>query len=807
MTETRDNHYVPQWYQRGFLPEESNQLFYLELDPEKIELADGRVITKNSMNKRAPAKCFYQTDLYTTFFGDYINDEIERILFGQVDDSGARAVRAFLGTEMRGWHDYFRKFFSYIDIQKIRTPKGLDWIKTHYPHLGQVDLMTEMQSIRHLHYALWIEGAREIVSAKNSQVKFIISDHPVTVYNWACPLESTACEYPNDPSIQLKASQTIFPLDKDHCLILTNLEFAKKPDLKDPLEKRTHAKLMRGGMARIDAFIRDRELDEDEVSSINLIIKKRARKYIAAASKEWLFPEKRVTDDWVSLGKVLLPDSNELYRFGGEMYAGYDDGRTYYQDAFGRTTPENKLLRKDVDMKKMGPNKNCGCGSGRKYKKCCMNKKESERPSWKVLSIRERNMVFYRGVEDILGLNRGKTWTDVRREFNDEQVKRIYRLYWALWPEETDLVDVLPRPDKNLRVLYTGVVDPRITSVFALGIAPYVDEILIQHPFINPGIVAPEYNPIDHPHQHKVQTLKNILLFLWMKPFVQHGVVNFFPDPCSFDHHLRDQMQSMAHDRFKRVEISEIESQRLLKLQEDDHKRTIRNRPKEEQVAQIKRIFPDLNDDEVNSILEHIELINEEDPLALLQDDLMNDGGQVMITSMVPNYEITLLMAQLTGSAVFTDSEIRWSELKLARSERTNVIASPLSGLTDYIASLDFVISSDPNKAIRYRLNGGFGQIRKALAEVKSIADGSSIPTKEHIERLKADLKRGLETAVKSMEDNCPFNLKVRVTFLMPKGGFIDNNVQRLLLKSGSRHHKMKTSLIIFIQPIGFLTH
>jgi hypothetical protein len=64
--------------------------------------------------------------LYTTFFGAHINDEIERLLFGKIDDSGARSVHAFISEDMAAWHHHFTDFFSYIDTQKIRTPKGLD---------------------------------------------------------------------------------------------------------------------------------------------------------------------------------------------------------------------------------------------------------------------------------------------------------------------------------------------------------------------------------------------------------------------------------------------------------------------------------------------------------------------------------------------------------------------------------------------------------------------------------------------------------------------------------------------------------
>ena len=36
-----------------------------------------------------------------------------------------------------------------------------------------------------------------------------------------------------------------------------------------------------------------------------------------------------------------------------------------------------------------------------------------------------------------------------------------------------------------------------------------------------------------------------------------------------------------------------------------------------------------------------------------------------------------------------------------------------------------------------------------------------------------------------------------------PSNGFVDNNVQRLLLKSGSSHHLGAVSLAVFLEPEG----
>jgi hypothetical protein len=40
-----------------------------------------------------------------------------------------------------------------------------------------------MQRLQNLHCAIWTECVWALVSADETQTKFIISDHPVTVYN------------------------------------------------------------------------------------------------------------------------------------------------------------------------------------------------------------------------------------------------------------------------------------------------------------------------------------------------------------------------------------------------------------------------------------------------------------------------------------------------------------------------------------------------------------------------------------------------------------------------------------------------
>lgn len=459
MSKTRNNHYVPEWYQKGFWEPGEATLAYLNLMPDSFTRSDGTKGYKRALHNAPPRRAFVSRDLYSTFFGAAVNDEIERKLFGDIDTRGAMAVRAYAGGDEVECHDNFESFFEYIDIQKLRTPMGLAWLRSQYPRLSQNELMMEMQALRMMHCTIWSEGVREIVSAEDSEVKFIISDHPVTVFNAGAPPGSKLTTLPNEVGIELKGSQTIFPLDRDHCLILTNLEYAQDPET-DPLQKRTFARRFRSSMVRTDAFIRTRKLEGSGVSQINQIIRSRALRYVAAGKQEWLPEPAKDPKAWRVLGHVLLPPKDQLWGYSGETYVSYEDGRVDYQDAFGRSEkPREFLLTKESELPRR-PGDACGCGSGRRYDECCKTRPVHLRPSWTEHSIRERNQSLFRAVEHVLDLKLDSDWAEIRRSISDEKISHVYRVYETFWPLETDLLSLLPKPDGRPRAVYTGVLHP-----------------------------------------------------------------------------------------------------------------------------------------------------------------------------------------------------------------------------------------------------------------------------------------------------------------------------------------------------------
>ncbi|HAL82726.1 MAG TPA: hypothetical protein DCO83_11210 [Mucilaginibacter sp.] len=717
---TRNNHYVPQWYQKGFTAE-SNQLQYLDLSPDKKKLPNGKIITFNDRKLLPPSQCFFEYDLYTTFFGPFISDIFETRLFGKIDDEGSKAVRAFINGDARDMHDRFIDFFNYIDTQKTRTPKGLNWLKEQYADLDQAQLMMEMQAAQKMNCTIWLEGVREIVSAKNSNTKFIVSDHPVTVYNYDCPPGSEFCNYPNDPLVAWKASQTIFPLNKDHCLILTNYEYASEPNLKDPKAKRTNARNFGETLVRTNAFLRDRLLSNKKVQEINFVIKQRARRFIAAAQLDWLYPEKDESITWHSAKSTLLPPASKIHEFGGEMFAGFKDGRTYFQDAFGRTSREHDFLKKDLPKSEPGPNDPCPCGRGRKYKKCCRDKAFSDRPAWNVLSIRERNMMFYAGINDILGFSGGKTWADIRREISNEQVKDIYELFGALWPVHTDVINLLPRPDQYFRAVYMGIIDLRSLSIYATSATLYFDEVIIQNPFINPAGINPEFSPVEHPSQFKQQTLINIALFFALYPLIETGAINFIPDLGVFNRHLQSQVMDIGlQRRSEGATITGDERKFIEELYDEDHERMMRGQPEEQLRKQLKEANPDAADEIITGAYNLMQRKRNEDPLAILQDDLYSNGGQFTMMNMAPGFEIALFLAQVTGAVVFTDSATRWEELVQAQNKQGTTVETQWNELINSLNDLDLPLNIDLETIYGLFFEGKFGTMRHAWRSIYS---------------------------------------------------------------------------------------
>lgn len=794
---TRNNHYVPQWYQRGFLAPNEAKLHVLDLSPESRLLPNGRKIDAPAVRASAPKGIFCELDLYTTRLGEVLNDEIERFLFGDIDSTGAIAVRAFASGDPTEMHESFQAFFEYLDAQKLRTPKGLDWISSRYAGMTQLNLMLEMQGLRQMHCTMWSECVREIVSAEKSPVKFLVSDHPITIYHRGCPPHSPECAYPQDPGIDLIGSQTIFPLDANHCLILTNLEYAKEPLSAHLMAARTHARFRGTSMVRTDAMIRGREFSAAEVTAINHLLKSRARRYVAAGDPDWLFPERSLVHSWEEIGKLLLPVDG-LWRFGGEIYVGYKDGSTHYQDEFGRTSGVYKHLRKELPTSDPKPQDACPCGSGREYQQCCQEVLIPERPSWTTYSIRERNLMLCNAVYRVFELDKGKTWRDVRRDISEAQIKKIHDLYAGLWPVDTQLPDMLPRAQSTrLRAVFIGMLDPRILPANVTALLEYFDEIVVVHPFIHPATVKPEYSPSASPAKFKEQTLRNVYTLMLLEPYIAAGRVHLIPDMADFDAAYRKEMWAMAEKHRGKLEYSAEDKRILQHLSHDDHMRCIKQLPDDALRSYIKRTVPETDDAILPRVIRTWKQELEDDPLALLQPISPGEKGIQTRTIKGFNLENGMLVASLTGAILYADMQAVWGQLHSHDGDQKIEPAPEWQSAVKHFNDVVFPLpmGEQGSQVIRTGLESRRACLHALARSFRSVS------TAEDIANLGNQIQEILDGQVRQgAHDSDGVRLAAHFELFVPVGGFRRKDVTRLLLTFGRAKRVNPPPLAILVR-------
>ena len=791
---SRENHYVPEWYQKGFGP---IGVFNFFLDLEPRYRPDGSSIPFVPRRK-SPKSCFWELDLYTTRFGEYVNDQIETVLFKGVDDIGAKAIRAFVDADPVQMHRAnYQALFAYLGAQKLRTPKGLSWIQSRYPALSQVELMTELQYLLHLYGTLWAEAVREIVSAEDSDVKFLVSDHPVTTFNAVWPLSPDSRINQNDAPVALNGTQTIFALDANHCLILTHLPYAKAPNEVPLTTKRENARNFASTLIRTDALVRSRRLSTDEVIAINYVLKSRARRYIAASESEWLHPEKLVPADLDRISKVLLPPQDKLWHFGGETYISYKDGRVDYQDALGRTSKAYELVTKPLPSSEPTGSDPCPCGSALPFDTCCQSLQPWERPPWGVMSLRERNLGFIRAVVGILGMDAGKEWDDVRRDLSDEQVVRIHNVVRALWPEDTDVASLLPRPnDWMVRAVYMGPSDPRTVASSVISLVPLFDQVLVLDPFLNPTYMRPEFSPTESPTQHKQQLLKNVLFLLMLEPLIRDGKLLLFPDPGNVSFGFQDSMRRMAEERTADWRPSDTDMDALKWLGRDDFKRTLMCLP-DNALRQLARgANPDADEGDLDLFVTGMRMQQKEDHLSLMQILPANESGAQSMVVRCVNLELALFVAQLTGSVIVTDIKPLWDHLHRHTRAGGSAVATDNSIELD---RLTFRACVHPVNALVVSNTSEAAAVRKALLDIQGGVLQRASP--EHLKDLIAAFRQRLGqipalTDDQAQSPNAIDDIAFEIS--IPKKGFESATVQRLIVSFGRDGAPVSAGVALF---------
>ena len=376
--ESTSHHFVPQWYQRHFLVDGKGEFYVLDKSPlTAIRCPDGvvRKIDRPRQVRRSGAGAlFQQDDLYAVAFPGAPKDVLERALFGPIDDVGAAAHRLFSqwpktsGVAFRQWDalpkdsgnpaDRMVGLLNFLDAQKGRTPKGLDQIKLALAKRGFLIpnnnvVMAYLQWRRQRNCTVWAEGVWEMFSAENSETKFLISDDPVVIYNMDCFPMSAACAYPHDPDPFWRGSRVLYPLSPNRLLVISHAEHFDEPSRTKARRERRNARAYDQTMINFMDIINDRELGADQVVQVNHIIKARASRFIASATKAHLFPEQAAGMlSWPKLDEMFRPE-HPSYRSQSKIVAKFNDGSVLHSNAYGeRDVVPGWFIRQQEALKK-----------------------------------------------------------------------------------------------------------------------------------------------------------------------------------------------------------------------------------------------------------------------------------------------------------------------------------------------------------------------------------------------------------------------------------------------------------------------
>ncbi|MBI4854864.1 MAG: SEC-C domain-containing protein [Acidobacteria bacterium] len=337
---------------------------------------------------------------------------------------------------------------------------------------------------------------------------------------------------------------------------------------------------------------------------------------------------------------------------------------------------------------KIGRNDPCPCGSGKKYKKChgdtnyASQEKAQQRATPVMRNLLERNVLLLYAVAEVFGLKRGFRWKDVKRNISAEQVARFYRIIAELYPQNTDLLSLLPRGEK-LRAFYVGDVDSQLTSHNIARMGLYVDELLVIVPFYNPYSKVPKLNPIQNPDLFKIDTYKLIYFLYLLGPALNSGLVKLVPNPGMFDDKLQLDFLAASYGRSKGKEISSETIEGLREEYANELHKVIRAESSEARESQLRQICSHMTDQEIALTLPYFEQLGKEETSIVVPEEverkLVETAAQILAVRAGVSTDTALYLSQYTGAMPFTGSAWRWQELLTGSSELNNESFAPLT--------------------------------------------------------------------------------------------------------------------------------
>jgi hypothetical protein len=380
-------------------------------------------------------------------------------------------------------------------------------------------------------------------------------------------------------------------------------------------------------------------------------------------------------------------------------------------------------------MKPPGRNEPCHCQSGKKYKKCCRDLDQGRDyrlfEARRSRSLKEKNIALIAGMGEIFGL--GRDWSKVKDGMTDAKIREFYQYIAQLWPIDSDQRIILPEPDSTLRALYLGENEPELMLENVFRFCLYSDQILLVNPFDNPNLMADEFNPILHPGEWRIQTLRVVFHLMLLSPWIVAGLVVLIPDPGDFNRQLRVKTWDLASDRLKGWKPSDEDMEHALIRERTQD--TFLMAPRDYLERMARESNPGISDDDVRKTVDYMEQQRANHPL-LPNDTLDRMPGQYTAARMGANLEMGMYICHATGAFPYTNVKFRWEEILKAQDLGENAqVWSPLTKAFQELR-FKFLNKVDSNFACSLRKDGRLEGFRSYLRKVWRAVEGGIDPSK-----------------------------------------------------------------------------
>jgi hypothetical protein len=335
-------------------------------------------------------------------------------------------------------------------------------------------------------------------------------------------------------------------------------------------------------------------------------------------------------------------------------------------------------------------------------------------------TLYEKNLALIQAAFEIFDLKRG--WDKVKTKITGAQVKEFYAFIAALWPPSTELIDLLPEADSTLRALYLGEYEPELLVQNVFRFCLYTDQIVLVNPFENPNIIAEQHNPIVHPDEWKLETLRTVFYLMLIAPWIEKGFVILIPSPGDFDVELRNRTFESAFGRLKANPITQADIDASFMKQKV--RRLFASAPPEYLDRMAREANPGISDALVAKLLQGFEDERLSDPF-LTGQTMDQMPAQYIATRSGANLEMGMYLSQMMGAFPYTNIKFRWREILSAKQQfdANMEVWTPLTNAFQQLP-FKFLDKVDPKFAYAIREDGRLEGFRGFLRKVWQTVGG-----------------------------------------------------------------------------------